>query len=115
MKRVYEAGDGLEAHMLAGLLEQSGSVAQVRGDMLQGAVGELPASGLASGWVNEDDEARSLEVIADYEASQPPPSGPTLRERIREPGRAETDSTRAFRKGLLIGMFLGAALMAWLL
>ena len=77
MKRVYEAGDGLEAHMLAGLLEQSGIVAQVRGDMLQGAVGELPASGLASVWVNEDDEARSLEVIADYEASQPPPSGPT--------------------------------------
>ena len=71
MKRVYEAGDGLEAHMLAGLLEQSGIVAQVRGDMLQGAVGELPASGLASVWVNEDDEARSLEVIADYEASQP--------------------------------------------
>ena len=24
MKRVYEAGDGLEAHMLAGLLEQRG-------------------------------------------------------------------------------------------
>ena len=65
MKRVYEAGDGLEAHMLAGLLEQSGIVAQVRGDMLQGAVGELPASGLASVWVNEDDEARSLEVILD--------------------------------------------------
>ncbi len=115
MKRVYEARDGLEAHMVAGLLEQAGILAQVRGDMLQGAVGELPATGLASIWVAEDDEARSREVIADYEASQPPPSGPTLRERIREPGRAEPDSARAFRKGLLIGIFIGAALMAWLL
>ncbi len=115
MKRVYEARDGLEAHMLAGLLEQAGILAQVRGDLLQGAVGELPASGLASIWVAEDDESRSLELIADYEASQPLPSGPTLRERIREPGRTETDSSRAFRKGLLIGMLLGAALMAWLL
>ncbi len=68
MKRVYEARDGLEAHMLAGLLEQAGILAQVRGDLLQGAVGELPASGLASIWVAEDDESRSLELIADYEA-----------------------------------------------
>ena len=47
MKCVYQAGEALEAHMVAGLLEQVGIAAQVRGDLLQGGVGELPAAGLA--------------------------------------------------------------------
>lgn len=115
MKRVYEARDGLEAHMVAGLIEQAGIMAQVNGDMLQGGVGDLPAAGLASVWVADSDEQRARQVIGDFEASQPPASAPTLRERIREPGRGEPDSGRAFRQGLLVGVLLGAALMAWLL
>lgn len=115
MKRVYEARDGLEAHMVAGLIEQAGIMAQVNGDMLQGGVGDLPAAGLASVWVADSDEHRAREVIGDFEASQPPTAAPTLRERLREPGRVEPDSGRAFRQGLLVGVLLGAALMGWLL
>ena len=46
MKCVFRARDAIEAHMLADLLDQVGIMAQVQGDMLQGAVGELPAAGL---------------------------------------------------------------------
>ena len=86
MKRVYEARDGLEAHMVAGLMEQAGIMAQVRGDMLQGAVGELPAAGLASVWVADDDEAEARAVVRDFEAEQPPTA---------EPGPDKSSSSRS--------------------
>ena len=117
MKRVYEARDGLEAHMVAGLMEQAGIMAQVRGDMLQGAVGELPAAGLASVWVADDDEARARAVVRDFEAEQPPNPEPGARQRLRESVRGEGagDTGRAFRNGLLLGVVLGGLVMAWLL
>ncbi|QJX02306.1 DUF2007 domain-containing protein [Alcanivorax sp. IO_7] len=87
MKRVYEARDGLEAHMVAGLMEQAGIMAQVRGDMLQGAVGELPAAGLASVWVADDDEARARAVVRDFEAEQPPNRNPGAPAPARERAR----------------------------
>ena len=69
MKRVYEARDGLEAHMVAGLIEQAGIMAQVNGDMLQGGVGDLPAAGLASVWVADGDEQRARAVVGEREQS----------------------------------------------
>ncbi len=115
MKRVYEARDGLEAHMVAGLLEQAGLLAQVNGDMLQGGIGELPALGLASVWVADNDEHRAREVIADFEASQPLPGAPSLRERLRPTEHHHEDTRRAFRHGLLIGLVVGAVAVLWLL
>jgi hypothetical protein len=115
MKRVYEARDGLEAHMVAGLLEQAGLLAQVNGDMLQGGVGELPALGLASVWVADSDEDRARELIEDFEARQPPPGEPSLRERLRPPEHHHEDTRRAFRHGLLIGLVIGAVAALWLL
>ena len=111
MKRVFEARDGLEAHMVAGLLEQAGLMAQVHGDLLQGGVGDLPALGLAGVWVADSDEERAREVIRDYEANQPEAPQPTLRERIRPPEHDHPDSRRAFRHGLLIGFVIGVVLM----
>lgn len=105
MKCVFRARDGIEAHMLADLLEQVGIMAQVQGDMLQGAVGELPAAGLASVWVAESDETRAREVIADFEASQPAESP--------LPGRPEVQ--RSFTRGLLMGMVIGAVVVLVLL
>ncbi len=104
MKCVFHARDGIEAHMLADLLEQVGIMAQVQGDMLQGAVGELPAAGLASVWVAESDESRAREVIADFEASQPADS-PQRRPEMQ----------RSFTCGLLLGMVIGAVVMLVLL
>ncbi len=87
--------------MLADLLEQVGIMAQVQGDMLQGAMGELPAAGLASVWVAESDEARAREVIADFEASQPADS-------VSPP---RSVGPRSFTRGLLLGMVIGALAM----
>lgn len=115
MKRVYEARDGLEAHMVAGLLEQAGLMAQVHGDLLQGGVGDLPALGLAGVWVADSDADRAREVINDFEASQPEPDAPSLRERLRPPEHGHTDTGRAFRHGLLIGFVIGVVLMIYLM
>ncbi|MDX1804249.1 MAG: DUF2007 domain-containing protein, partial [Alcanivorax sp.] len=71
MKCVFHAGNGLEAHMVADLLNQAGIMAQVHGDLLQGGVGELPAGGLASVWVADSDTRRAAEVIQDFERHQP--------------------------------------------
>ena len=105
MKCVFRARDGIEAHMLADLLEQVGIMAQVQGDMLQGAVGELPAAGLASVWVAESDEARAREVIADFEASQPADTQDSHRQATQG----------SFTRGLLLGMVIGALLVLFLL
>tara|TARA_B100000676_G_C18056835_1_gene834995 strand:+ start:536 stop:814 length:279 start_codon:yes stop_codon:yes gene_type:complete len=91
--------------MLADLLEQVGIMAQVQGDMLQGAMGELPAAGLASVWVAESDECRAREVIADFEASQPEDA----------PALPRPESQRSFTRGLLLGMVIGAVVMLVLL
>mgnify|MGYP000064788722 CR=1 FL=1 len=91
--------------MLADLLEQVGIMAQVQGDMLQGAVGELPAAGLASVWVAESDEARAREVITDFETSQPADT----------PGEGRPEVQRSFTRGLLLGVVIGAVVMLVLL
>lgn len=105
MKCVFHARDGIEAHMLADLLDQVGIMAQVQGDMLQGAVGELPAAGLASVWVAESDESRAREVIADFEASQPADTPESARPKVQ----------RSFTRGLLLGIVIGAVVMLVLL
>ena len=105
MKCVFHARDGIEAHMLADLLDQVGIMAQVQGDMLQGAVGELPAAGLASVWVAESDESRAREVIAEFETSQP---ADTVQ-------AARPEAQRSFSQGLLLGMVIGAVVMLMLL
>lgn len=105
MKCVFRARDGIEAHMLADLLGQVGIMAQVQGDMLQGAVGELPAAGLASVWVAESDESRAREVIIEFEANQPADSPQSDRPQVQ----------RSFTRGLLLGMVIGAVVMLILL
>ncbi|GMW06630.1 MAG: hypothetical protein AMXMBFR8_14270 [Nevskiales bacterium] len=46
MKRIYEAANAIEAHMIVHLLGQAGIEGRVEGEYLQGGVGELPAVGL---------------------------------------------------------------------
>ena len=110
MKCVFQARHMIEAHMLANLLDQVGVMAQVHGDMLQGGMGELPAAGLSTVWVAANDEDRALEVIAEFEASQP-----ADREGV-SPATAPTPlAGQGFLAGLLVGMVIGAVLMLMLL
>jgi len=41
---VYKAADGIQAHLVRGVLEGEGIPVSIRGEALMGAVGELPAT-----------------------------------------------------------------------
>lgn len=71
MKSVYQAAHGFDAHMVRDLLEQEGIAAQVRGEYLQGALGELPAGGMVTVWVAKGDFTRAREVVLAWERSAP--------------------------------------------
>lgn len=71
MKSIYQAAHGVDAHMVKGLLEQAGIPAQVRGEYLQGALGELPVNGMVTVWVGEPDALRAREILRDWEHSAP--------------------------------------------
>lgn len=85
MKTVYEPSNGAEAHMLADLLRQQGIEAQILGEHLQGAIGELPAAGLVRLAVAPDDYAAARAFIGQWEnaekAQQPAPRQATARQR----------------------------------
>lgn len=94
MKSVYQAAHGVDAHMIKALLEQADIPAQVRGEYLQGALGELPVTGMVTVWVAEADAARARELVLDWERSEPAPdAGPEANEHAAptpadDPGRS---------------------------
>jgi hypothetical protein len=70
MKTLYQPSNALEAHMLHDLLKQEGIHARVDGTYLQGAVGELPASGLVRLVVEDDDYEQARAIIRRWEATE---------------------------------------------
>jgi len=93
--------------MVADLLQQVGVSARVQGDLLQGGVGELPAAGLVSVWVDNEEEDRALEVVDSYQREQPdlPSSRPSL----------SPVPAAGFLSGVLVGFFAGVLVMLMLL
>ena len=43
MKTVFDASSNIEAHLVMHQLQQAGIKAEIRGEYLQGGIGELPA------------------------------------------------------------------------
>lgn len=84
--------------MLADLLRQEGLEAQVRGEALQGAMGEIPATGLVRLEVDEADHAAARAVIARWEGTQG--------ERTPAPPRSPRSG---LAWGLVIGLVVGVA------
>lgn len=107
MRCVYQARDGLEAHMVADLLQQVGIAARVQGDLLQGGVGELPAAGLVSVWVDNEEEDRAREVVEGYQREQP--------DNVASQGVSSPVPTAGFLSGVLVGFFAGVLVMLMLL
>lgn len=68
MRAVYQAENILDAHLVRGALEASGVHAFVTGEYLTGAAGQLPAAGLVTVLVAEDDFAVAEGVVADIAA-----------------------------------------------
>ena len=71
MKRVYQAANSVEAHMIVHLLEQAGVQAHVQGEHLQSGAGELPV-GLVAVAVEDQDVDAARAVIRDWEAKSTP-------------------------------------------
>ena len=70
MQRIFVARNVTEAHIVSGMLNAAGILAEVRGHYLAGGYGELPISSdtLPSVWLSDAaqaDNARTL--IAEYE------------------------------------------------
>jgi hypothetical protein len=67
MKTVFEPSNALEGHMLQDLLQQRGIAARLEGAALQGAIGELPATGLVRLVVGDEDFGAARAVIDEWE------------------------------------------------
>ena len=69
MKSVYNADSSILAHLAMHQLQQAGINATLRGEHLQGGVGELPAAGNVRIYVADKDVDDAKQVIADWEAT----------------------------------------------
>ncbi|HFD12961.1 MAG TPA: DUF2007 domain-containing protein [Crenotrichaceae bacterium] len=66
MQQIYEADTIVDASIVKGLLEQVGIQVYFSGYYLQGGIGELPASGMTSLWVDDKQVAFARQAIAEY-------------------------------------------------
>lgn len=73
MENVFDAGTNIEAHMIANLLERHGINAQVFGEHLQSAVGEIGAHGNIRVMVDASDVAEARRIIREWEQQQVEP------------------------------------------
>ncbi|MBM38322.1 MAG: hypothetical protein CMO97_04530 [Woeseia sp.] len=66
MKKVYDALNNIEAHLVLHQLQQAGIDALIEGEHLLGGMGELPAVGGIRIMVNDLDEDDANEVIKNW-------------------------------------------------
>lgn len=75
MRRVYQAENTVDAHLVRDLLRHWGIAAEVHGAMLTGGVGELPADAKPSVWIADPDLYQwARQVIARHERQAREPS-----------------------------------------
>ena len=67
MKRVYNASNHIQAHIVMHVLEQAGVHALVQGEFLQSGAGELPLGNLVGVAVDDEDVEIAREIIEDWE------------------------------------------------
>jgi putative signal transducing protein len=75
MKRVYNAANNIQAHMVMHVLEQAGVHAMVQGEFLQSGAGELPIGNLVGVAVDDEDVEIAREIIEDWEKLMQEPTG----------------------------------------
>lgn len=71
MKTLLHAQDLIEAQLIKNLLQSEGIESMILGEFLQGAIGELPASGLIRVNVEDDIYEQALRLVEDYFNSSP--------------------------------------------
>lgn len=67
MDIVFKAGNIIEAHIVAGMLNACDIQTYVGGHFLQGAVGDLSPTGFANVFVVQEDFEEASALVADYE------------------------------------------------
>ncbi len=105
METVFNAGNNIEAYMIANLLERSDISANVMGEHLQSAVGEIPAHGIIRVVVDPADAAQALEVIRDWEQRQVPVDP----EEATNPRKKSGSSVFPF----MLGAIIASAILLW--
>ncbi|MFC0445078.1 DUF2007 domain-containing protein [Pseudidiomarina halophila] len=70
MQCVFQAENVVEAELVKGLLESEGIDCHSGGFYLQGAVGDLAASGFAKLWVADEDSAKALALVERYDSGE---------------------------------------------
>jgi hypothetical protein len=76
MRTVYRAENIIDANLVKGALAQSGIDAFVAGEYLTGGAGQLPAFGLVSVMVAEEDEPAAAPIVAAIDAALRQPAEP---------------------------------------
>lgn len=105
MKTVFDASNNLEAYMVMHQLELAGIHAEIVGEHLQGAVGELPAAGNVRVVTSTEDVVEARNVIAGWEASEVDIEvEPAKRQETSYPGIT----------GFLLGAGLASAFWLWI-
>jgi hypothetical protein len=69
MQSIYDAAHVTDAHLVRNLLAEEGIPAHVRGEYLQGGMGELPLGNLVQVWVADGDALRARAIVEDWQAS----------------------------------------------
>lgn len=111
MKSIYLAANVTDAYLVRNLLEQSGIGAYVRGENLQGGLGELPVNGPIDVCVDAGDVDRARDVLARWKRGEF-----ALPDEAREPDPAPVAPSRRWTSSLLAFCIGGAAgaLLVWL-
>ncbi len=84
MKIIFHADHVTEAHLVAEILKSVGIRPFVSGGLLQGAMGELPATGLVTVSVIDDEEEAAIVAIQDQYSQHEPTAS-------EQSGEAELD------------------------
>ena len=71
MKSIYQAAHVTDAYMVRSLLEQARIEAWIRGEHLQGGLGELPLGGQITVCVAEADAGRARRIVTEWDRSLP--------------------------------------------
>jgi hypothetical protein len=75
MRRVFQAANHIQAHMVMHVLQQAGVHALVQGEYLQSGAGELPLGNLVGVAVADEDVEIAREIISDWEKLMSEPDG----------------------------------------
>ena len=105
MKSVYQAAHVTDAYMVRSLLEQVGIEALIRGEHLQGGLGELPVGGQITVWVAKADAERARRIVIEWDQATPDDSDdPELDDEAHPP--RETGNRRGLATALIAAALL---------